>query len=342
MGMRFVVASDADPAARGKAYGAAIADRLPSVWAAYAHVFEHWAGLPEAEALEFGGRTLELVRTWRPEVADELEAVAVGAGVAPEVVGAMNARTELVSGAECATVGRVRGPEGPWLSQNWDWFLDAPERCVVVEGPNFVTFTEAGILGKIGVNRAGLSLSLDILLHVSDKRQATPTPIHVLLHQILATCSTVDDVVALLDEAEITKASCFTVVAADGTGSCFELSPDGVARLEPEEDGFLHHTNHFLDPVLAEGEGLTAKLERSCTRHDVLVASRPATIAEARATLSDHDALPIPVCRHGEERANLPMSGTAAYIAIDPVARTMEVGPGPTCTSVTETFTLTP
>ena len=339
--MLHVIANEVAPFDRGRATGEALADRLARVWASYASLFVRRAGIPEPDALAFGAATLELVRGWRPAVAEEMEGVAVGGGLEPNAVAALNARTELLAGAvvECSTVGRVRGPEGPWLSQNWDWFLDVPERCVIVTGPSHVTFTEAGILAKIGVNGAGLALCVDILRHPSDTRRPTATPIHLLLHQVLATCETIEDVAGLLEEADPVASSCFTVVTSAGHGASFEVTADGVARVDPDDDGLLHHTNHFLDPRLASEECLGGALAKRCNRDAALTRDRPATVSQGRAALSDHDARPDPVCRHAEPGVRgLPETGTAAYVAMDLVTRTMEAGAGPTCAAVTETL----
>jgi isopenicillin-N N-acyltransferase like protein len=297
--MLHVTIDATDPRARGEAYGVDVAARLPLVWDAYRSLFSLYAGVDERTTLRVGAEVLEVVDAWRPALRLEMEGVAAAGGIPLEAVGALNGRTELVVAAECATVGHVRGPDGPWLAQNWDWYLDAPERCVVVTTPTYTTFTEVGILGKIGVNTAGLALSLDILRHDSDRAAPLGIPIHLLLREVLGACSTVDDVAALLAESPVSASSCLTVVTADGDGACFEVSPAGVARIGPADDGLLTHTNDFCDPVLALGERVGVKLASSCARRDDLERLRPTTLAEARAALASHAAVPVPTCRHG-------------------------------------------
>jgi isopenicillin-N N-acyltransferase-like protein len=341
VGLLHVTLEETDPRARGEAYGAAVADRLPAIWDSYRSLFRLYAGVDEATALRVGAEVLEVVGGWRPALVAEMEGVAAAGGVPVEAIGALNGRTELVVAAECATVGRVAGPEGPWLAQNWDWFLDAPERCVVVTTPTFTTFTEVGILAKIGVNTAGLALSLDILRHQSDRSTPIGVPIHLLLREVLGACATVDDVAALLAESPVSASSCLTVVTADGDGACFEVAPAGVARIEAAADGLLTHTNDFCDEVLARGERLELKLPSSCGRRADLDRLRPTTLAEAKAALSSHAAEPVPVCRHGDSNGpGLPLSGTAACLLLDPVAGTMDVGAGPPCEATFECFSL--
>ena len=105
--------------------------------------------------------------------------------------------------------------------------------------------TEAGLLAKVGINSQGLAVSLNILTHADDGGPVG-VPVHLLLRELLATCSTVEDVAAVVEEAQMSASSAITVVDAQGGGATFELSPVGSARLEPDATGHLYHANIFL------------------------------------------------------------------------------------------------
>ena len=197
---------------------------------------------------------------WHAPLAAELEAFALGRAArararSPRSTGAPSCSRSPSARRSAA----ARAPDGPWLAQNWDWYADAPERCVVwsaaVEGARFATMTEAGILAKVGVStprhRRGAQHPLPRARRRGElgharapraaaaaggggERRATPG--------------------SLLRETPYSASSCITVVDARGGGACFELSPAGVARIEPR-DGLLAHTNHFLDETLARDEG---------------------------------------------------------------------------------------
>ena len=70
---------------------------------------------------------------------------------------------------------------------------------------------------------------------------------HLILRALLEQCATVEDAATLLGDSPTSGSSAVTVVDAAGGGAVFELSPSGVARIDPR-DGFLAHTNHFVDP----------------------------------------------------------------------------------------------
>src|SRR6185436_584334 len=126
---------------------------------------------------------------------EEIAGIAHGAGQDEYELRAINARTEILAGmsglTECSVVG-----QGGLLAQNWDWHPDATHSTLVwiVEHEHgwFATLTEAGILGKIGLNDAGLGVCLNIL-HTTADGGLDGTPIHILLRRTLATAETVDD-----------------------------------------------------------------------------------------------------------------------------------------------------
>jgi isopenicillin-N N-acyltransferase-like protein len=180
----------------------------------------------------------------------EVEGVASGAGVPVDALLALQARTELLVGAECSLIGRPGRVE-----QNWDWHPEIVPLVWVVElgdGRWFCTLTEAGILGKIGLSSAGLCFGLN-LLRCSLDGGLGEVPMHVLLRVLLDRTGSFDQALARLRTVSMSASSCVTVGSADDV-LAVELSPGGarVVRGDP-----LLHTNHFLAGPPA-GEDLEA------------------------------------------------------------------------------------
>jgi isopenicillin-N N-acyltransferase like protein len=180
----------------------------------------------------------------------EVEGLAAGAGVPVDALLALQARTELLGGAECSLIGRPGRVE-----QNWDWHPDVVPLVWIVEQPDgrwFATLTEAGMLGKIGLSSAGLCFGLN-LLRCSLDGGLGEVPVHVLLRALLDRTESFDQAVARLRTVSMSASSCVTVGSADDV-LAVELSPGGarVVRGEP-----LLHTNHFLAGPPA-GEDLEA------------------------------------------------------------------------------------
>ena len=332
------LATDAtDPRERGHAAGAALAERTALCLGAYLPLFED-GGRTRDDVRRFGERVLARTGRWHAPLATELEAFALGARIEPELIAALNGRTELLSLAECTAVGRCESAAGPWLAQNWDWYADAPERCVVwsaaVEGARFATMTEAGILAKVGVSTRGIAVALNILYHAGDGADELGIPVHLVLRRMLADVGCVDDAWSLLRETPYSASSCITVVDANGAGACFELSPQGVARIEPR-DGLLAHTNHFLDATLAaaEGDQPAEWLAGSRSRLARTVRAAPRELGDGVALLACHDVDIQAICRHDEPSGELgrPLVGTVVSLAMRPGVPELRIAAGQPC-----------
>jgi isopenicillin-N N-acyltransferase-like protein len=328
---------ETDPRERGLAAGSALAAPTALCLAAYLPLFAD--GGHDLDAVRrFGARVLERAESWHPPLAAELEAFALGARLEPELIGALNGRTELLALAECTTVGCCESAEGPWLAQNWDWYADDLQRCLVwsaaVEGARFATMTEAGMLAKVGVSTRGIAVALNILYHASDGRGELGVPVHLVLRRLLEEAASVDDAWELLRETPYSASSCVTVVDAAGGGACFELSPAGVARIEPR-DGLLAHTNHFLDESLAgaEAEQPEAWLPGSRARLATAERAAPRALGDGLALLADHTSDSQAICRHDEDPGELdrPLVDTVVSLAMRPGVPELRVAAGQPC-----------
>lgn len=303
----------ADPTARGRALGTAHGPRIRAGIAAYRQLFDAVRVPPEL-LRPYGEQASEEIHRWAPALHRELAALAGAAGVDLWQLGMLNARTEILAtvGAtaegECSTAVWVAERGAPHTIQTWDWheeFTDTKtlNRYRAARAGEARTFTEAGILGKIGLNSAGLGLHFNILSHAADGARIG-VPVHVVARRILDEAATLADAVDIARSADVSASTVLTVVTfdgRDGDAACIELSPAGTAVLRPDPDGYLLHTNHFLDPRLAEGElaaatGSTyARLKHLTTRRELLACPEPARWTEL---LHAHDSDGAPVCCH--------------------------------------------
>jgi isopenicillin-N N-acyltransferase-like protein len=325
------------PRARGQAMGSALGEQIEVVLGSYLTLFEISRELGRDAVLRLGEAALERVAGWQGRLVEELEGVASGAGVDPALIGALNARTEIARAGGCSLIARLDGADGPWLAQNWDWYVDAPDRCVVWTaelggGERLVTMTEAGILAKVGMNGRGLAVGLNILHH---RRDGGPmgVPVHIILRALLDSCATIEDAEALIADAPTSASSAITVVDAAGGGAVFELSPAGYARIDPR-NGLLAHTNHFVDPGLADGEDSELDREGSRDRLALIEAMPPDTLEAAQELLRDHSGSPESICRHGSQSAieGLPPAGTVVSVSSETAHGRFHVAAGPPCT----------
>ncbi|MFC7446375.1 C45 family autoproteolytic acyltransferase/hydolase [Rhodococcus daqingensis] len=243
---------ETDPRARGRARGEQLRADLPAATELYLRLF-HAVGVSEAIVRADAQRIADVVDAWDARLVEEIEGIAAGAGLDTWQVAAVNARTEILAQAlgtrpgECSTIAHTPATGAPFGIQTWDWHeeMDPFWHLQDVHGTrhSHVGLTEHGILGKIGMNSAGLGVFFNILGHRDDA--PTGVPMHLLAAAVLGNAGTVEEALELLRSAPIATSSALTLLDTD-TAVCAELSPKGVAALVPR-GGFLPHTNHFLD-----------------------------------------------------------------------------------------------
>jgi isopenicillin-N N-acyltransferase-like protein len=303
------VSGEATPRDRGHAFGRAQAAAIDNTIRVYRRMLE---GVDLCAAGE------EVAPLLGPAHVDELEGMAAGAGQDVRDLLAVNARTELLAGAECSVVGRAGGE----LAQTWDWHPDlVPSRVVWrVEGA-FTTVTEAGLLAKLGVNRHGVACALNLIEQAGG---LGGVPVHVLLRRVLEQAEDGPHALALLTGAHATASSAVTIATADDLFTA-ELSPDGPTVIRPDADGWLVHTNHACArPPRTDQAG---SQERRARLAELVRAGVP-----PHEALADHHAVEQPICRHDDPSVAWPdRVATLLAIRVDPAARTLEVSDGPPC-----------
>ncbi|MFC9551421.1 C45 family autoproteolytic acyltransferase/hydrolase [Rhodococcus sp. NPDC056960] len=283
---------DTRPRERGLARGEQLRDTLSESLALYLRLFDT-VGVSEDRVRDGARRLTDIVAAWDSRYAEEIGGVAAGAGLEAWQVMALNGRTEILAQAtgtrpgECSTLAYTgTGPlHAPFGVQTWDWHqeLDPYWHTHEVSGTrhSFVGLTEHGILGKIGMNSAGLGVFFNILSHRDDAPAGVP--VHLLSAAVLGEAGSVEEALDLLRSAPIATSGALTLLDAHSV-VCAEVSPAGVATLRPTER-FLAHTNHFLDPANAEREKRGLYEPDSQDRYG-LIASRVRRYAEP--TEADH------------------------------------------------------
>ncbi len=294
-------------------------------------------GLSGRRLAALGGAVGRAVSDRWPELGEEIDGLAAGAGQTAADLWVVNARTELLGGVgECTVAGRLEG-SGVQLGQNWDWHPDLAASTViwtVVDDERwFTTVTEAGMLAKLGLSSHGVATGLNFLNSTADGG-VDGVPIHVLLRLVLSHCDCLIDALGLLLGARVSASSCITVAAVEeGTPALLavELSPSGAGVVWPDGDGVLAHANHFASPPAGT--------------LDTEPGQRPGTLLRAwhlrrliaagtglEQALCSHFPAGEGICRHagtGEPWAD--RRATLLSLVADPGALTLKLACGPPC-----------
>jgi isopenicillin-N N-acyltransferase-like protein len=340
--------AEASAGDRGRALGAAQRERIELLSGVYARLFA-LNGLGAADVTGLGIEALDRITAFAPELGTEIEGIAAGSGLPAATVAALNARTEILaaSAGECSTIaclGAMTASGSALGIQTWDWHNELSDGWIVwtiehPDGRRVETMTEAGIVGKIGMNDRGVAVLLNILGH-RDDGPPVGVPIHVLCRAVL---DRADGAVAALETiaaAEVSASSAVTIVTdEDGGAVCtVEVSPAGPAFVTPDDRGVLVHTNHFLeqpgrsaDTGVREGPGTILRLDLAKRR---MAAMRPGEVTPEAvlAAMASHRGGSSAMCCHPEPGSALGDRWTTlATIVAEPAARELRVYRGGPC-----------
>lgn len=348
------------PRERGRQYGEQAAERIR-------RGIEHYTEQLGRDGLNWAGIT-GLAARFEPEIArfdagfpEEMRGIAEGAGVDFAAIMLLNARTEILKLAKqrkdtdpdgCTGLVAMPGAtaDGRLIhAQNWDWKRECAETAVVLkihrdDGPDILTFTEAGGLARSGFNAAGIAITANYLESDRDYRQ-TGVPLALIRRKVLET-----PILALAMHAVYTtpkSASNNMIVSqAEGVAIDFECAPDESFQVHPDQ-GLLVHANHWVSPVALSklrDTGIAAtpdSLYRDLRVRDLLAPQRGRiTVDAVKAALFDDFQTPWSVCRPPRRGLTNNLSATVAQIVMVPAAGVMEVAMLPALDRSFTTYTL--
>jgi isopenicillin-N N-acyltransferase-like protein len=334
------------PFERGRQHGEQAAALIRFNLDGYWRLFRHYTGLDRIAALEAARLYLDPIQAHTPHLLEEMEGIAAGAGLSLEEILALNCRTEILSITrvplcqECTAIfvaPELTAEGHALLAQNWDWsdILRGGMILLQIEQPGrprVLTLTEAGMVGKIGLNSAGIGVCTNFLRH-NQRRLALP--FHLILREMLD-APRLGLAVAAAYWAGRADAGNYLLAHADGEGINLEAAPTSVGWLHPR-DGLLVHTNHFLVPRLQEGD--TGLLESDNTlvrwgRASRLLRGRAGalTAETLMEILRDHFDRPKSICRHPDTTVpRMEQVATLASMVLDLTAGRMYIAVGEPC-----------
>ena len=308
----------------GFAHGEKGKDSIRTSIECYRGMFWDYSGIDWETAKKYALTFIPAIEHYDPDIMEEIRGIAAGSGFELSEILALNVRSEIVlQGSQvyakldggctsCAFMPWKTRDGNVWLAQNWDWKAIAKGALIVLEihqasKPDILMITEAGIVGKIGFNSAGVGVCLNAL--GSDKRwEGETVPLHIALRGVLNSWTLSD---AIENAGRVPLACCanFMMAGASGQVITVEIGPGEIDVIYPAEKGYVTHTNHFYGPRTAHirdtgrmafpdtylrlgriGDLLREKGEEKIGPEDI------------KEILRDHMGWPDSICRHEDLR----------------------------------------
>lgn len=344
------------PYERGRQHGAAVQGRVK-------RSIELYGGQLTELGYDAAGKT-RLIDAFAREVeafgahyVEEMRGIADGAGVTLEDIVMINARTEVVAkarlekakpveageelddGCTGAVILPERSATGELIhGQNWDWKAECAETAIVLrvrrdDGPDFLTFVEAGGLARCGMNAAGISITANYLECERDFTQVG-VPLALIRRKVLEQ----EHFAMAMKAVAATPKSCsnnMMLSTVAGFAIDFECAPDAAFPIYPE-DGLIVHANHWVGQV-----ALTKLTDTGIPRvpesfyRDWRVkklldeAGRKLSADDLKNALFDDFLSPYAVCRPPRPNETGNLSATVSMVIMQPSRGIMEVAPLP-------------
>lgn len=195
-----------------------------------------------------------------------MKGIADGAESDFESILALNVRTEIAFGmvSDGCTALSWKTSDASFLAQNWDWRYDQAENivCLAIEQankPSIHMMSEGGIIGKIGLNSAGVGVTLNAIQApgVSNNK----LPCHLALRTALNSTSR-DAAVQALQTTGVASACHITIADAATGGIGLECTALDIVEMPMETNGQLvgtcTHSNHLVKKHKVEGNTLVS------------------------------------------------------------------------------------
>ena len=348
------------PRQRGAQYGRLAADRIAKGVSHYAAQIDK-LGLDQPRLAAIIRDYLPVMERFDPAHVEEMRGIAEGADISFEDVVLLNARSEILKLAaspelrerlsaagevDDGCTGVIAMPQatanGQLLhAQNWDWKHECAETAVVLrvrrdDGPDILTFTEAGGLARSGLNDAGIALTANFLESSLDYRKVG-VPLPLIRRKILEQ----EHLALAMRAAYVTRKSGsnnMMISHAAGVALNFECAPEETFLLHPT-DGLLVHANHWLSPVALgklRDTGIASTPDTLYRDTRVRALLEPHTgqidVSRLKTALLDDFASPWSVCRPPRLNLASNLSATVATVIMEPGARVMEVAALPAVT----------
>ncbi|GIL39127.1 C45 family autoproteolytic acyltransferase/hydolase [Roseiterribacter gracilis] len=341
------------PAERGRSYGLQAGERIATGLSMYRDAFET-VGISWAQATEYATRFRDQVERYDSGMYAEIVGIAEGSEQSVEAVVILNARNEIIfwhdNDRKRPTIGATdectaalalpsATKDGHVLhGQNWDWNPRCAESSMVLrieaeDGPDILTFVEAGQLARHGMNSDGIGLTANGLQSDLDGgKVGAPNP---LVRRRLLGAKNLAGAINAVVNADITFSHSLILGHPGGSAINLEVTPEQSYWLQPER-GLLVHANHFKCPIARarlHDIGLR-RCPESLYRDQRLLEHLQAhhgaiDIDVLKAGFADTFGSPDAILRTPKQRPGGNLSGTVATLIMDLTARRMWIAPSP-------------
>lgn len=331
-----IVVLKGGPEERGRKYGQACRDLIVGAVEYYECLLFPAMQVAPGTVRTIAEKAGAAIERFSRSLCAEIHGVAVGAGLDPWRIFALNARTEIVNASTLPVVSECTTymfSEAGVLGQNWDWTQTGMDHSVILDasdpnGRRTIILTEAGMVGKLGLNSEGLALCINIL---GNKHSTIGVPIHALTRELLSAAD-VAEARGMIARAGQGRSSHILLADPSGAKASFEFAGETTFELPLSARAFVH-TNHCIAPDSGPKapSANSSTMERLRRARDLASSAGEWTTERLFDALADQDAGIGSLNVQWMPSATLKGQtvGTCATIVMNPSERSISIRKGP-------------
>ena len=283
---------------------------------------------------------------------DELRGLAAGANTPFDDIMVLNAMEAVTTDAlhltRCTSmaVNDERTADGHVLAaHNEDWIPEDENDVLIISAkpdkdPPFLAMTYGGLLPNVGFNAYGIAQLIDSV-YPSDSRIGIPRL--VVARAVLASRRISGAIGRMLVQH---RAAGYNHLLVHESGEMYSIEVSArTFEILYAHDGYMVHTNHFLDPQMRKVEKDPEELLSSRVRYfrasRLLRQTGQHTIKSLQAIQKDHVNMPNSICNHNIQGLDpLDREKTINALVIDLSSREMHIAWGNPCQNLYHTYHL--
>ena len=286
-----------------------------------------------------------------PQYVEEMVGTAEGADVSFDEISVVNALEAVTSDAlhltKCTSVSvnqQFTQDGSVLIAHNEDWIPEEEPNVYLVHAkpddePPFLAMSYGGLLPNIGFNAQGIAQCCDSV-YPNDSRMGLP---RVVYSRAVLAASTLADAIKRILVSQRAAGYNHLIVHNSGEMYNIEVSAKQFGMIYGEE-GYLIHTNFYIDPTMKlledESDELISARVRYFRALRLIKHSEIHTVASLQTIQQDHINYPDSICNHGIDKNVLNSEKTIMSLVIDLTSMQLHAGWGSPCKSSLYTYQL--
>ena len=219
------------------------------------------------ERTQFGIESYEILKTFYPEIIEEIEGFAEGIKAEPTLVGGFLLSIGIFDMSAQCTAFAYKNDDSVLIGRNFDMLFTfkkySQSSLTAPAGKNaHISHSDAFIGCEDGINEKGLAMAMTFV----DGTSTRPgVGFYFIVRRVLEECATVEEAIAVIKAAKVSKANNFLIADKQGGMAVVESAPEKtVTRYPAAGENFVFTTNQFMSKEMQAYD--TARVDWSKSR----------------------------------------------------------------------------